>query len=75
MDANDFDDNELLLLKLEEESNSTVTGAPPSLELEGLLRVRIVMLLSKKTIQPDRVRSRVRKTLTPTAFAYHAERF
>jgi hypothetical protein len=75
MDANDFDDNELLLLKLEEESNSTVTGAPPSSELEGLLRVRIVMLLSKKTIQPGRVRSRVRKTPTPTAFAYHAERF
>jgi hypothetical protein len=50
MDANNFDDDELLLLKLEEESNSTVTGAPPSSELEGLLRVRIVMLLSKKMI-------------------------
>jgi hypothetical protein len=55
-------------------SNSTVTGAPPSSELEGLLRVHIVMLLSK-TIQPGRVRSRVRKTPTPTAIAYHAERF
>jgi hypothetical protein len=55
-------------------SNSTVTGASPSSELEGLLRVRIVMLLSK-TIQPGRVRSRVRKTPTPTAITYHAKRF
>jgi hypothetical protein len=75
MDADDFNDDELLLLKLEEESNSTVTGAPSSSELEGLLRVRIVMLLSKKMIQPGRVRSRVRKTPTLTAIAYHAERF
>jgi hypothetical protein len=75
MDADNFDDDELLLLKLEEESNSTVTGTPPSSELEGLLQVCIVMLLSKKTIQPGRVRSRVRKTPTPTAFTYHAERF
>jgi hypothetical protein len=31
--------------------------------------------VSKKTIQPGRVRSRVRKTPTPTAIAYHAKRF
>jgi hypothetical protein len=75
MDTDDFDDDELLLLKLEEEEHIVIAGAPPSSELEGLLRVRILMLLSKKTIQPGRVRSRVRKTPTLTAIAYHAERF
>jgi hypothetical protein len=80
MDADDFDDDELLLLKLEEEEHIVIAAATAVMDAG-----RAVMdyaqthynktPASKKTIQSGRVRSRVRKTPTPTTIAYHAERF
>jgi hypothetical protein len=75
MDADDFDDDELLLLKLEEEEHIVIAAATAVMDAGRAVMDYAQTVLSKKTIQPGRVRSRVRKTPTPTAIAYHAERF
>jgi hypothetical protein len=80
MDTDNFDDDELLLLKLEKEEHIVIAAATAVMDaghavMDYAQTHYDKTPASKKMIQPSRVRSRVRKTPTLTAIAYHAERF
>jgi hypothetical protein len=80
MDTDNFDDDELLLLKLEKEEHIVIAAATAVMDaghavMDYAQTHYDKTPASKKMIRPSRVRSRVRKTPTLTAIAYHAERF